>query len=45
MKVQKNEGNIAITSYNIRYGRNIGLLSVTCALSHANVAVAVMQEV
>ena len=43
-KLQKNEGNIAIASYNIRDGRNGGLLSVARALDHANVDVAVVQE-
>ena len=43
-KLQKNEGNIAIASYNIRDGRNGGLLLVARALDHANVHDDVVQE-
>ena len=36
---------VAVTSYNIRDGRNEGLLSAARALDHANVDVAVVREV
>ena len=38
-------GRIAVATYNIREGRGEGLLSTARALDHANVDVAVVQEV
>ena len=42
-KEQSHKERIAVATYNIRDGRNGGLLSVARALDHANVNVAVVQ--
>ena len=44
-KVERKGSEIAIACYNIRDGRNGGLLSAARALDHANVDVAFLQEV
>ena len=43
--MMKGKGHVAIATHNIRDGRNGGLLSVARAFDHANVDVAVVQEV
>ena len=44
-KAERKGSEIALASYNIRDGRNAGLLSAARALDHANVDVAFLQEV
>ena len=44
-KAQRKKSEVAVACYNIRDGRNLGLLSAARALDHANVDVAVLQEV
>ena len=42
-KEQRHKERIAVATYNIQDGRNGGFLSVTWALDHANVDIAVVQ--
>ena len=44
-KAERKGSEIALACYNIRDGRNTGLLSAARALDHANVDVAFLQEV